>query len=541
MDKISREILKRLVSQNRSDELFDILTSFLKNYLKVRKEKSVLDIYNSILVISASYKQLIHENLIGIIDKKDLLREINKINYSLILLIDQIPKYIFDKTFVDKNTSPRKEVNDKNKKFKYDIFLGFSMKNLPEARKIVDELRTYNLEVFFAEEALKLGIGNSFFQKIDEAISQSQHFLLLCTPDAMKSEWVKMEYETFFNEFYITSKAEQRFIILQGKKFKISLVPTLLRSLQFAKNSTELINIFELQKEIKVNKSKVILRGFLKWMKAKSLSVIYKIQSLKSSLKVHLIKNLNLFKRVNKLRNKLWIVGSSLIILFIVINTIKFIDINYKNEAKITPINLKNDYDLSLKDSLVIFISKADEIIKNPKSIDKEEYLALIEKIENISNEIENDEIGQKYLMILKDLEEIIFIPEIIGISTICERDKEDSRIYVKVSLFFDCELSEEREKKIRSSSDFDVDFSSNNGLLLINSNGLFTFKHKYNRLKNLCSLKITRRDKHSIKLEFPEPYLTKRGKQMKESFFKGKDGYTIAEFKVYHKHSWEK
>ena len=48
------------------------------------------------------------------------------------------------------------------------------------------------------------------FEKIDFALKSSKSFVLLSTTNSMSSEWVKTEYETFFNEYFISNKNERQ-------------------------------------------------------------------------------------------------------------------------------------------------------------------------------------------------------------------------------------------------------------------------------------------------------------------------------------------
>jgi len=142
-------------------------------------------------------------------------------------------------------------------KYKYDVFLSFSVKDIDFVKAVWEELKKSRLNVFFSEETLKKNIGRTFDDAIENALEQSKDFFLICTPNSMQSEWVEDEYKTFYHEIYKKNKKERRFIILEGKRFKISLVPLRLRRFQRAKSVTEIIDILT-EKDIQHDDQKMM-------------------------------------------------------------------------------------------------------------------------------------------------------------------------------------------------------------------------------------------------------------------------------------------
>jgi hypothetical protein len=65
----------------------------------------------------------------------------------------------------------------------------------------------------------------------------------------MNSEWVKSEYETFYNEFYMKQKQERKFLIYKGEDFNIEKVPVLFRRLQLAEKVQQVIEVLIEAKE----------------------------------------------------------------------------------------------------------------------------------------------------------------------------------------------------------------------------------------------------------------------------------------------------
>jgi hypothetical protein len=146
-------------------------------------------------------------------------------------------------------------LDNQNKEYAYDIFLSFSNKNKSEVEKTAAILRQYGLRVFVSNDSLAESIGDSFEDRINYALEHSQHFALLCTPEAMASKWVKGEHEAFFNHCY-DPNTNRRFFILKGSNFTDKPLPLTYRTLQYAEQATDIVKVLgievlkEKQKEI---------------------------------------------------------------------------------------------------------------------------------------------------------------------------------------------------------------------------------------------------------------------------------------------------
>jgi len=150
-----------------------------------------------------------------------------------------------EKMKTDDSSVKSKKSND----FEYDVFLSFSSKDVDHAKSIWEEMRMHGLKVFLSDEDLKSNIGRSFFSKIESALGNSKNLVLICSPNSMKSGWVKTEYETFFNEYFIKNEQERRLIILKGNNFSYSLVPVFLKRLQIASSVKEIIDTLKSEGE----------------------------------------------------------------------------------------------------------------------------------------------------------------------------------------------------------------------------------------------------------------------------------------------------
>ncbi|MBF0452800.1 MAG: SUMF1/EgtB/PvdO family nonheme iron enzyme [Candidatus Magnetomorum sp.] len=130
-----------------------------------------------------------------------------------------------------------------NKRFEYDIFLSFSSADEAEAKPIWQELSANGLRIFWSDETLKNNVGESFFQVIQYALENSKHFVLLCTPKAMQSKWVKLEYEAFFTHCHLPEKRIRRFVIYRGKGFYQASLPIFLKNIQTTQSLKQIIHI----------------------------------------------------------------------------------------------------------------------------------------------------------------------------------------------------------------------------------------------------------------------------------------------------------
>ena len=182
--------------------------------------------------------------IIGTIEKSHEIIEKNRVSASLLQLIDIIRPIISDnKSDGEKNYANKKTTEIENGHgLKYDIFLCYSANNNYFANEVFEVLTDLGINVFFAEEKLKTDIGISYFSTINNALEQSRLLLLLATEDSMNSEWVKSEYETFYNECFIPNPNQRKIAIYKLPDLPISKIPIGLRRLQVTDNAEELLN-----------------------------------------------------------------------------------------------------------------------------------------------------------------------------------------------------------------------------------------------------------------------------------------------------------
>jgi hypothetical protein len=248
MKKIDKIGLKTKIAQNDLKRVIEDLFTLFSAYIEKNEDKEISNYYDQLILLSGKLSGVNQQINLGIIDNNFANLERSRLNHSILNLINNIPNNVFSPgklVNVPSNKSPdlRSRVNHEliQNDFEFDVFLSFSSKDRGGAKKIWEELRGYGLKVFLSDESLKINVGQSFFEKIQYALQNSKHFVLICTPNSMDSEWVKTEYETFYNEFCIEKKDNRKLIILKSQGFKLNQVPLLLRRLQFADKVQQII------------------------------------------------------------------------------------------------------------------------------------------------------------------------------------------------------------------------------------------------------------------------------------------------------------
>ncbi len=89
------------------------------------------------------------------------------------------------------------------------VFISYSRKNLDFVKHLVNDLKTAGLKVWY--DVSDLEVGKRWVTEIEGAIRQSQYFIVILSPDSIKSEWVEIEF-------------------LSAKKYKLKIIPLLLQS-----------------------------------------------------------------------------------------------------------------------------------------------------------------------------------------------------------------------------------------------------------------------------------------------------------------------
>lgn len=246
--------IKDLIAKNKIEPAFDHLHQYLENGVRQGTSTKFRTAFNSMIIFKGRFLSLKEEKRIGIISSENENLELNQLRNNFLNLVDDLPNSLFKSETTSNSRSDIEEALEKaesirqNSNYDYDIFLTHSNADRSEVRAVYEQLRGYGLRVFVSSESLKKDIGNSYFEKIEEALTNSQSMLIFFTPNAATSEWVKLEYQTFFNEFYLKNRAERKMLILKGKRFDFSTVPILLRRIQIASSIVELTDFLLLNR-----------------------------------------------------------------------------------------------------------------------------------------------------------------------------------------------------------------------------------------------------------------------------------------------------
>lgn len=89
------------------------------------------------------------------------------------------------------------------------VFISYSRKNVAFVERLAKDLQTAGLKVWY--DVSNLEVGKRWATEIESAIQQSQYFIVILSPDSIKSEWVEIEF-------------------LSAKKYRLKIIPLLLES-----------------------------------------------------------------------------------------------------------------------------------------------------------------------------------------------------------------------------------------------------------------------------------------------------------------------
>jgi TIR domain/Effector-associated domain 11 len=231
--------IRPLIGQSKTREALEVLTEFLRHRDK--------ELFNECFTQLGRYNHVSQERRRDLINFEDYTREVNRINFALVEMLQQAERDF--KTPIDAPIVPSTAVSPSISTFEYTVFLSFSSHERDAAFAVFERLTKAGIKTFFSGESLKVHSGQAFSEVIANALENSQHFILLCSPKAMQSTWVKIEWESFFNECHVKDAQNRRFFILKGVDFEQVRVPLILKRLQYADNVDDIIRIFSLENQ----------------------------------------------------------------------------------------------------------------------------------------------------------------------------------------------------------------------------------------------------------------------------------------------------
>jgi flagellar biosynthesis GTPase FlhF len=223
--------IRPLIGQSKTREALEVLTEFLRHRDK--------ELFNECFTQLGRYNHVSQERRRDLIDFDEYTRQVNRINFALVEMLQQAER---DFKTPDAPIAPSNAVSPHVSTFEYTVFLSFSSHEREAAFVVFERLSKAGIKTFFSGESLKVHSGQAFSEVIADALENSQHFILFCSPKAMQSTWVKIEWDTFFNECHVPDTQNRRFFILKGMDFEQVRVPILLKRLQYADNVDSIIH-----------------------------------------------------------------------------------------------------------------------------------------------------------------------------------------------------------------------------------------------------------------------------------------------------------
>ena len=266
-EKIS---LRRKLGENKGRDVIDKLLEKL-DHSTVQDSSPHRNLYKDLILLKGRYSGAEHRLSIGIISLGDFSIIELSINKAILDIIDKVALLpLFEKSELTslKDARIRREVQKKPKNihYEYDFFLCHSTNDQIYIENIVERLRGLGFNVFMSKEALKYHSGKSFFEKIADALEKSKNFLLFATFESLSSEWVKLEYETFYNEFFLKNYSNRGFYILKDSSVSHKDFPLFLRRIQISEKLDDLIdsviNNDQVSEEVVISKSRDSFQKF---------------------------------------------------------------------------------------------------------------------------------------------------------------------------------------------------------------------------------------------------------------------------------------
>lgn len=216
---MTKASIQKLIAQDQVPSALEQMMALLNAYLLLHpKDMLVAKLQQVLITNNGKFKGLEQDQALGILKREDAQVTLAEVKKAILYLLDELPEQVWQTK--PSATGTPMATSKTSSDFEYDIFLSFSSKDRDAARLLWETLRGLGYRVFLSDEALKAYAGMSFLDKINTALRQSQHFLLLCTPNAVESHWVKLECETFFTHFHLPAAQQRRFFIFErgGKK-----------------------------------------------------------------------------------------------------------------------------------------------------------------------------------------------------------------------------------------------------------------------------------------------------------------------------------
>lgn len=173
--------IKKLIADSYTEIAINTCIDLFSVY-RQSNQNPILDIIsNEIIILSGRYKGYTHDEIIGILDREAVVIEKNRINISLLNLLDKIPNEIFhDESIQDTN-------------YEYDILIIFNDLDYENIKSICDYLRGKNCRVLLYSENIYK--NKSLLIKYSEFLYKSRKIICALSNDINYYKWLKKQIE----------------------------------------------------------------------------------------------------------------------------------------------------------------------------------------------------------------------------------------------------------------------------------------------------------------------------------------------------------
>ena len=253
---MGKDDLKQVIAQGKLDEAVAHLLEQIKTYSTTSKSDKFIGQLSDVLIInSGKLHGLQSDKMLGIVGRQNEHLTLVQVQQAILYVLDELPNEFWNTTL----QHPRMRQHSGNEQtelleavenlkqgqsnfFDYDIFVSFSSLDREVLQPVVEKLRGYGLRVFISDQNLIEYAGEVFAQTIENALENSKHFILVSSPNSVKSYWVEIEWITFFNQFHVNDRKNRRIFVLKGIDFDLNLVPLFLRNMQIAENAEQIVH-----------------------------------------------------------------------------------------------------------------------------------------------------------------------------------------------------------------------------------------------------------------------------------------------------------
>jgi len=241
---VNKDDIRKLIAADKLRQALDQLMEMLE---KLRRANIAgVDVYyDELHLLLGRYNGLQQDINLGTISRDNYEVALAKVRVAAMGFTNKLPaKYWHTEEQTDETEYNLRDliaIDDEAKNYVYDVFMSFSKQNKEFVENLVNFIRGYKLRVFVYYESIPDNAGEEFLIKISNALGQSRHFILVCTPEAMKSKMVKTEHTTFYTSVHHKNE-KRKFIIFEGEGFTENLLPLVYQHLDRIDNTEKLIS-----------------------------------------------------------------------------------------------------------------------------------------------------------------------------------------------------------------------------------------------------------------------------------------------------------